>query len=78
MRGGEGRGDILERASPTWSLPFWIETAGTPRTCTVSFVEFFGLAVLCTTLFEDAQSIGLGGGHVLLGKHKEPASRLES
>jgi hypothetical protein len=55
-RGGAGR-DILVRASPTWSLPFWIDTAGMPRTLTVSLAVFFVLAVLCMALFEGVNMI---------------------
>jgi len=54
---GDERGrDILERASPTSSLPLRMDTAGTPRTLTVSFGDGFG-AVLCMTLFEDVNMI---------------------
>lgn len=62
-RGGERR-DILERASPTWSLPFWIDTAGMPMTLTVSLGVFFGLAVLCMALFEGVNMVrrALPGG----------------
>lgn len=55
---GEERGrDILERASPTWSFPLRIATAGMPRTLTVSFWDCFGGAVLCMALFGDVNMI---------------------
>ena len=71
---GRERRDILERASPTWSLPLWIATAGMPRTLTVSLWVFFGLAVLCMALFEDVNMIR----RALPGRTMKTSKRLDS